>query len=140
MFSALQPLFAQIGLVFASLAIGATWITAIAAPNCSFDKLDGSRADTHVRDLLRQTAVPIAVLMAIGGAGFLLGGSIGAGVTALTTAFGFLANRWMLAPRNGKLPTGVKGSRTGQRTVSVSFALMFALVGIGAIILGLVGI
>ncbi|WP_162173284.1 hypothetical protein [Hyphomonas pacifica] len=122
------------------MAIGASWVAAIASPNCSYDKLDGSRADRHVRELLHMTSTPIAGMMLASGALFLLSSSWAAGVTALLAAFGFFSNRWMLAPKTGKNPKGVRTSRKGQRAVSVSLSLMFTLIAIIAAILAMVGI
>ena len=130
----------QLGLIFSALAVGASWVAAIASPNCSFDKLDGSRADRHVRELLHQTSTPIAGMMLAAGACFLLATHWAAGVTALLAAFGFYSNRWMLAPKTGKAPHGSRTSRKGQRAVSVSLTLIFTLVAIVAAILGMVGI
>ncbi len=140
MLDTLAPYATQIALVLTALALGAVWVTAIASPNCSFDKLDGSRADRHVRELLSQTALPIAVLMFIAGGAFLVATSIAAAITAFITGFGFFTNRWMLAPRVGKLPPGAKSSRKGQRMVTVSFTLMFALTAVITLVLGFIGI
>ena len=115
-------------------------MAAIASPNCSYDKLDGSRADRHVRELLHMTSTPITGMMLASGSLFLLSSSWAAGVTALLAAFGFFSNRWMLAPKTGKNPKGVRTSRKGQRAVSVSLSLMFTLIAIIAAILAMVGI
>ncbi|MCA8900985.1 MAG: hypothetical protein KDA53_07005 [Hyphomonas sp.] len=136
----LTALASQLGLIFCALAIGASWVAAIAAPNCSFEELDGSRADRHVRELLNQTAIPIAGMMLAAGALFLLATSWAAGGTAFLAAFGFYATRMMLAPKQGKAPPGHKTSRKGQRAVSVSLSLMFMVVAVIAAILGMVGI
>ncbi|KCZ50266.1 MULTISPECIES: hypothetical protein [Hyphomonas] len=130
----------HLGLICCAMAIGASWVAAIASPNCSYDKLDGSRADRHVRELLHMTSTPIAGMMLASGALFLLSSSWAAGVTALLAAFGFFSNRWMLAPKTGKNPKGVRTSRKGQRAVSVSLSLMFTLIAIIAAILAMVGI
>ncbi|MAN45155.1 MAG: hypothetical protein GYB49_12460 [Alphaproteobacteria bacterium] len=130
----------HLGLICCAMAIGASWVAAIASPNCSYDKLDGSRADRHVRELLHMTSTPIAGMMLASGSLFLLSSSWAAGVTALLAAFGFFSNRWMLAPKTGKNPKGVRTSRKGQRAVSVSLSLMFTLIAIIAAILAMVGI
>lgn len=140
MLETLRPYATQGGLIFAALALGAVWVAAIASPNCSFDKLNGARADTHVRELLNQTATPIAFLMAASGTFFLVAMSLAAGATAWLTAFGFFSNRWMLAPRTGKLPPGAKSSRKEQRRVSVAITLIFAIGAIATLVLGLIGI
>lgn len=136
----LAALASQLGLIFCALAIGSSWVASIASPNCSFDKLDGSRADRHVRELLRQTALPIAGLMLAAGAFFLLAASWAAGGTAFLAAFGFYSTRLMLAPKKGKLPPGHKSSPKSQRAVSVSLSLMFMAIAVIAAILGMVGI
>ena len=140
MFQNLAALASNLGLIFSALAIGSSWVAAIAAPNCSFEELDGSRADRHVRELLHATSTPIAGMMLAAGACFLLATLWAAGATALLAAFGFYSNRWMLAPKTGKAPHGSRTSRKGQRAVSVSLSLMFMLVAIVAAVLGMVGI
>ena len=140
MIQELAKLATYMGLIFSALAIGASWVATIAAPNCSFDELDGSRADRHVRELLHKTSTPIAGMMLASGACFLLATSWAAGVTALLAAFGFYSNRWMLAPKTGKAPPGSRTSRKGQRAVSVSLSLVFMLVAVTAAVLGMVGL
>ena len=140
MIQELSKLASSLGLIFAALAIGASWVAAIASPNCSFDKLDGTRADRHVRELLYLTSTPIAGMMLASGACFLLATDWAAGATALLAAFGFYSNRWMLAPKTGKAPHGSRTSRKDQRAVSVSLSLIFMLVAVVAAILGIVGI
>ncbi len=140
MFQGIAAFSASLGLIFSALAIGASWVAAIASPNCAFDELDGSRADRHVRELLHKTSTPIAGMMLASGAFFIIATSWAAGVTALLAAFGFFSNRWMLAPKTGKNPKGVRTSRKGQRQVSVSLSLMFTLIAIIAAILGLIGV
>jgi hypothetical protein len=136
---ALAPYARQLGIIAAALALGAAYVAAIASPNCSFDKLDGSRADRHVRELLSQTSFPLSVMMLVAAAGFFIGGALAAAITSSVTAFGFFSSRWMLAPRKGKLPPGAKSSRKGQRMVSVSFTLMFAAGALVALVLGVAG-
>ena len=140
MFQNLSDLASSLGLIFCAIAIGAAWVAAIASPNCSFDELDGSRADRHVRELLRQTSAPMAGLMLASAALFALATSWAAAGTALVTAFGFFANRWMLAPRKGKKPRGERTSRKDQRAMSVSFSLVFTLSAIIAATLGVFGV
>jgi len=140
MFQNLASIASNLGLIFCALAVGASWVTAIAAPNCSFEELDGSRADRHVRELLYATSTPIAGMMLAAGACFLLATHWGAGATAMLAAFGFYSNRWMLAPKTGKAPKGTRTSRKGQRAVSVSLSLIFMLVAVIAAILGMIGL
>lgn len=123
------------------LATGAAWIMAIVAPNVSYDRLDASRADGHVRELLKSASDQIAFVL-IGGAAFsILGGAIGAGITALLAAFGFFSNRWTLASfKRGEAPPDPKHSRKTQRILAVSLTLIFTLVAAIAGILAVLGI
>ena len=138
MFEGISTTATHLGLLAGAMAVGASWVAAIASPNCSFDKLDGSRADRHVRALLLQTSTPIAGMMLASGAFFLLASSWAAAVTALLAAFGFFSNRWMLTP--GKKQKGERTSRKGQRAISVSLSLMFTLVAIVSVVLGMIRI
>lgn len=140
MFQNVSELASSLGLISCATAIGAAWVAAIASPNCSFDELDGSRADRHVRELLRQTSAPMAAMMLAAAALFALATSWAAAGTSLVTAFGFFSNRWMLAPRNGKKPKGVRTSRKSQRAMSVSFSLVFTLAAVIAALLGVIGV
>lgn len=136
MFESLQSVFNSVGLLACAAAIGASWVASIASPNCSFDKLTGARADTHVRELLYRTATPIAGLMLASGALFVLATSWVAGAVALLSAFGFFATRMMLAPRTGRNPKGVRTSRKDQRGYSIMLSLLFTLSSIVAAVLG----
>lgn len=138
MFQGIAAISTSLGLIAVAMAIGASWVSTIASPNCSYDKLDGSRADRHVRELLLQTSTPIAGMMLAAGALFLLASSWAAGITALLAAFGFFSNRWMLM--SGKKVKGVRTSRKDQRAFSVSFSLIYTLIAIVAAILGVIGI
>lgn len=140
MITEIQQYAGGLGVAASAMAIGAGWVVTIASPNCSFDKLDGSRADRHVRELLHQTATPIAAIMLAAAALFALATSWAAAVTAALAAFGFFSTRLMLAPKEGKNPKGVKTRRKDQRAVSVSLSLMFMLIAVIAGILGLIGI
>lgn len=136
----LQVLSNSAALITCAIAIGAAWVASIVSPNCSFDKLTGARADTHVRELLYRTATPLSGLMLVSGALFLLATSWVAGVVALLSAFGFFATRMMLAPKTGKNPKGVSTRRKEQRGSSVMLSLMFMLAAVIAAILGLFGV
>ena len=117
------------------LAVGAAWIMAIVAPNCSYDRLDAGRADGHVRQLLKSASDPIAFVLLAAGAMAILGGALGAGITSFLAAFGFFTNRWTLSSLKGKAPAGVKRRRKSQRVVAVSLTLMFTLVAAIAAVL-----
>ncbi|MBR9836066.1 MAG: hypothetical protein GYB42_13000, partial [Alphaproteobacteria bacterium] len=64
------------------LATGAAWMMAIVAPNVSYDRLDASRADGHIRHLMKSGSDPIAFILLAAGALAILGGAVAAGVTA----------------------------------------------------------
>lgn len=132
--------FGQNGAVLlAGLAVGATWIAAIVAPNTSYDHLSAKQAETHVRELLKATSDPIAVMMLVAGALAILSGAMVAGILALIAACGFFSNRWTLA--SGKTHTG-KEEAPGktQRILAVSLTLLFALVAATAAALAVLGI
>ena len=80
MFEGISTTATDLGLLCGAMAIGSSWVAAIASPNCSFDKLDGSRADRHVRELLLQTSTPIAGMMLASAAFYLLATSWAAAV------------------------------------------------------------
>lgn len=136
----LQSLSNGIALITCAMAIGGSWVASIASPNCAFDKLTGARADTHVRELLYRTATPIAGMMLVSGALFLVATSWIAGTIALISSFGFFSTRLMLAPKEGKNPKGVRTRRKEQRGSSVMLSLMFTLAAIAAATLGLFGL
>lgn len=136
----IQILSNGIALIACAMAIGASWVAAIASPNCSFDKLTGARADSHVRELLYRTATPIAGMMLVSGALFLLATSWVAGTIALISSFGFFSTRLMLAPKEGKNPQGVRTRRKEQRGSSVMLSLMFTVAAVAAAALGLFGL
>lgn len=140
MLQGLQSLLNSAALITCAMVIGASWVASVASPNCSFDKLTGARADTHVRELLYRTATPIAGLMLVSGALFLLATSWVAGAVALVSSFGFFGTRMMLAPKTGKNPKGVRTRRKEQRGSSVMLSLMFTLAAIAAALLGLFGV
>ncbi len=130
----------NVGLLLLGVAIGAVWVAAIASPNCSFDKLDGSRADRHVRELLYQTATPIGFLALSAAIAFVLGGSWIAAACAAVSGFGFFSTRLMLAPKEGRGPPGTRTRRKEQRGTSVSLSLMFEVFAVLGAILGAFGV
>ncbi|MBY9066214.1 hypothetical protein K1X12_04845 [Hyphomonas sp. WL0036] len=140
MLDSLQSLFNGIALISCAMAIGASWVASVASPNCSFDKLTGARADSHVRELLYRTATPISGMMLVSGALFLLATSWISGVVALVSSFGFFSTRLMLAPKEGKNPKGVRTRRKEQRGSSVLLSLMFTIGSVAAALLGLFGL
>lgn len=136
MFDAIQTSAAGLAVLFAALATGAAWAVTMAAPNCSFDRLDYSRADGHVRQLLKDTSGPISALLLAATALGVLGGAYGAATLAGLAAIGFFTNRWTLAPRKkGEGAPGLRQRKKSQRIVAVSLSLMFgAVAGIAALL------
>lgn len=128
------------GLFFCGLAIGGAWMAAVVSPNCSFDKLTGARADTHVRELLYRALLPVGLMMLVSAGLFLISGSWAAAIASALSAFGFLATRLMLAPKKGRNPRGVPTRRRDQRAISVLLCLMFMLSSLVAVLLGLSGL
>ena len=123
------------------LAVGAAWIVTIAAPNTSYDSLDATRADKHVRGLLKSASDPIAVILLVAGGLAVLGGALVAGVAAFLAAFGFFTNRWTLANyKRGETPPDANEKRKAQRAIAVSLTLVFALVAAVAAVLAVLGI
>ncbi|MEM8616733.1 MAG: hypothetical protein AAGF20_07340 [Pseudomonadota bacterium] len=123
------------------LATGAAWIAAIAAPNCSYDRLDHSRADGHVRQLIKDSSAPIGFILLAAGALAILGGAFGAGICGFLAAFGFFSNRWTLStlPKS-EAPAGVRRRRKSQRVVAVALTLMFTFVALVGAILAAIGV
>lgn len=120
-------------ILLCGIATGGAWIAAIVAPNCSYDRLDASRADGHVRQLLKSASDPIAITLLAAAALAVLGNAIGAGITAAIAALGFFSNRWTLASfKKGEIPPGARRRRKTQRVVAVSLTLMFTLVSAAA--------
>ena len=106
MIESFQALFNGIALITCAMAIGASWVASIASPNCSFDKLTGARADSHVRELLYRTASPIAGLMLVSGALFLLATS-----WAVPRATQYESKAWVSALGNDFATRSPKASR-----------------------------
>lgn len=136
MFETIQTLAGGFTVLLAALATGAAWITTIAAPNVSFDRLDYSRADGHVRELMVETSSPIAAVLLAATATGVLAGAYGSAILSLLAAIGFFSNRWTLAPKKkGEAPPGVRQRKKSQRIVAVGFSLMFAAVALIAAVL-----
>lgn len=138
MFDSIQSVAGGLAVLTASLATGAAWIACIAAPNCSFDRLDYSRADGHVRQLIRETSGPIAVILLGACALAVLAGFYGSATLSGLAAIGFLTNNWTLAPKKkgeNAPPPGVRHRKKSQRIVAISLSLMFTAVAAIAAIL-----
>ena len=142
MFETIQTIAGGLAVFFAALATGAAWAVTMAAPNCSFDRLDYSRADGHVRQLLRDASTPISGMLLAATAFAALAGSWGAAILSGLAAIGFFFNRWTLgAQKKGdKPPPGVRQRKKSQRVVAVGFSLMFAAVAAVAAILAVFGV
>ena len=123
------------------LAVGAAWIVTMVAPNTSYDSLDATRADKHVRGLLKSASDPIAVLLLVAGGLAILSGALVAGIAALLAALGFFSNRWTLANfKRGETPPDADEKRKAQRAIAVSLTLVFAFVAAIAAVLAVLGI
>lgn len=141
MFDLIRSFAGDLGAICAAMATGAAFTATVVSPNISYDRLDASRADGHVRSLLVAASAPLAGLLLAATAFGVLAGHIGAAVTAGIAAFGFFTNRWTLAPRKpGEAPPGVRQRRKSQRTVAVAFSLIFLLVALTSAVLGAVGL
>lgn len=141
MFDMLQAYAGDIATLMFGLAAGGAWAAVIAAPNVSYDRLDASRADGHVRTLLLETCTPISGLLLAAAALSLLAGHMAAAIVAGVGAFGFFTNRWTLAAKKkGEAPPGVRQKKKTQRVVAVSFSLIFAVVALAGAVLSIIGI
>lgn len=122
------------------LAVGGAWVAAIVAPNTSYDNLNDSDADRHVKVLLKSASDPLAVLLLVAGGLAILGGALVAGITALLAAFGFFTNRWTLGSTPSEASTSVdKRSGKTQRVLAVSLTLIFTLVATTSAVLAVLG-
>ncbi|MEL6211417.1 MAG: hypothetical protein AAFR44_14815 [Pseudomonadota bacterium] len=141
MFETIQSTAGGFAIAASALATGAAWIACIAAPNCSFDRLDYSRADGHVRQLLKDASGQIAVILLAACALAAIAGAYGSATLSGLAAAGFLTNSWTLAPRKrSESPPGVRQKKKSQRIVAVSLSLMFTAVSAIASILAVFSI
>jgi hypothetical protein len=142
MLDAFRNLAGDLGALFAALASGAAFVASVSAPNISYDRLDASRADGHVRALLLSVSAMMAALLLAATALGVLAGHFAAASTAALAAFGFFSNRWTLAPRKAEEspPPGVRQRRKTQRVVAVGLSLMFLLVAAVSAVLGVLGV
>ena len=133
--------FGQSGAVLAiGLATGAAWIMAIVVPNVSYDRLDYSRADGFVREMLKKGSHQITFILLVGSALAVLGGAVGAAIAAGIAALGFLTNQWTLSSLSGKTVPGARRKRKTQRVVAVSLTLIFTLTAAAAAVMAMFGI
>ena len=141
MFETVRAFSGSMSVLLIGVAVGGAWVCTMVGPNVFYDKLDGSRANTQVKALLKSGSTPIAGLLLAAAAFAVLSGAIGAGVLSLLSAIGFFINRWTLAPhKRGSTPPGASRRRKSQRLVAVGFSLMFLLVAIVAGVLAILGI
>ena len=130
MFEGLRDFAQALSITAFGFACGCAWIAAIVAPNTSFDRLDYSRADGHVRLLLINGSNHIAFVLLAASALAFLAGAVGAGIVGGLAAMGFFSNRWTLAARTKeeRAPKGVRAREKTKRVVAVSLTLIFTLV------------
>ena len=142
MLDGLRELSQALSIALFAFASGCAWIAAIVAPNTSYDRLDHSRADGHIRLLLVNSSAHIAFVLLGASALAFLAGSIAAGIVGGLAAAGFFTNRWTLAPRTKaeKAPKGVRARDKTKRVVAVSLTLIFTLVALIATVLAIAGI
>ncbi|MEQ8558079.1 MAG: hypothetical protein RIB03_07140 [Henriciella sp.] len=131
MLDGLRDIAQALSIALFGFSSGSAWIAAIVSPNTSYDRLDYSRADGHVRTLLISASNHIAFVLLAASALAVLAGAIGAGIVGGLSAAGFFTNRWTLAPKKkGEAPKGVRSSNKTKRVVAVSLTLIFTLVSV----------
>jgi hypothetical protein len=133
MFAQLQDILTNFAALLCGFAAGGTWIGVVVVPNESFDHMDYTRADRHVRDVLKSGSTFIAGSLLLASALSVLGGAFGAGAVATLAAFGFFTNRWTLAKRAApSAPPGTRQRKKSQRIVAVALSLIFGLAALAA--------
>ena len=132
MLDGLRDLTQALSIALFGFSSGCAWIAAIVAPNTSYDRLDASRADGHVRLLLTNASAHIAFVLLAASALAMLANAVGAAIVGGLAALGFFPNRWTLAPRkkSERAPPGVRTRDKTKRVVAVSLTLVFTLVAI----------
>ncbi len=141
MFENLQNILTNLAALLCGFAAGGTWIGVIVVPNEAFDHMDHTRADRHVREVLRSGSTFIAGALLIASAMSVLGGAFGAGAVAALSAFGFFTNRWTLAKRAApSAPPGTRQRKKSQRIVAVALSLMFGLAATAAGVMAAFGV
>lgn len=129
----LQDVLASLAALACGIAAGGTWIGVVVVPNESFDHMDYTRADRHVREVLKSGSTAIAGTLLAGSALSVLAGAFGAGAVAALAAFGFFTNRWTLAKRAApSAPPGTRQRKKSQRIVAVALSLMFGVAAMAA--------
>ena len=138
MLTDLQDLFTSLAALLCGFAVGGAWVGVIVVPNASFDQLDESSADQHVRAVLKNSSTPIAGALLAATAFAVLGGAFGAGAVSALAAFGFFSNRWTLAPhKSSERPSNAGHPQKRQRMLAVALSLSFGLAATAAAIMAL---
>ncbi|MEQ9317166.1 MAG: hypothetical protein RLN72_15035 [Henriciella sp.] len=142
MLEGMRDLAQALSIALFGFSSGCAWVAAIVAPNTSYDRLDYSRADGHIRLLLVNSSGHVAFVLLAAAALAFLAGSIGAGIVGGLAAAGFFTNRWTLAPRTKeeRAPKGMRTRDKTKRVVAVSLTLIFTLVAVIATALAIAGI
>lgn len=121
-------------------AAASGWTAAVIVANMAFDGMDAARADRHLRRVLVGAAGFQALLAFAAAATALLGGAVGAAVTAGVGGLGFLSNMWTLAPRKGKAMPGARRNEKARRALAVSLTLMVTIAVLAAGVLAVLRI
>ncbi|MGB3626787.1 MAG: hypothetical protein WA989_13210 [Henriciella sp.] len=132
MLEGMRDLAQALSIALFGFSSGCAWVAAIVAPNTSYDRLDYSRAEGHVRVLLTSASNHVAFVLIAASALAVLAGAVGAGIVGALAAGGFFTNRWTLAPRkkSERAPAGTKARDKTKRVVAVSLTLIFTLVAV----------
>lgn len=137
----LQDILTSLAAMLCGFAVGGTWVGVVIVPNESFDHMDHTRADRNVRETLVAASTPISIMLIAAAALSVLGGALGAGVVAGVSAFGYMTNRWTLAPRKPRsAPPGARQRKKTQRVVAVALSLIFGVGSLAAGIMAAIGI
>ena len=141
MFENLQDFLTNLAALFCGFAAGGAWIGVVVVPNASFDHMDYTRADRHVREVLKSGSTIIAAALLLATSLSVLGGAFGAGAVAALAAFGFFTNRWTLAKRaSPSAPPGTRQRKKSQRIVAVALSLIFGLAAATAGVMAAFGV
>lgn len=136
MLDGLQDTLITLAALLCGIGAGGSWIGLVVVPNESFDHMDYTRADRHVREVIKTGSTFIAGALLLAAAFAALGGAFAASGVAALSAFGFFTNRWTLAPRKPRsAPPGARQKKKSQRIVAVALSLMFGLAAFAAGIL-----
>lgn len=126
----LDTLFRAIAALCAGGAAASGWTVSVIGSNVMFDGLDAGRADRMLRKFLTSTATFQAVILVVAAGFAILGGAIGAFITALIGALGFMSNKWTLSPRRDKALPGARRKEKTRRVLAVSLTLMVTVIAL----------